>query len=348
MDKIKLLEPLGSGGNSRVFLGKEISTGRKVTVKMCKSGNLWEADKYGNAEAGEKNVKAMRKLLAEKKNLDNEARILEGLDHDGIPKLYQRSSEGIVLEFIPGISLEKVLFTEGVLTEKEAARVGCEIAEILRYLHGRRQPVIYRDLKPANIVRKLDGHVCLIDFGAARFYEALEKSDTLNLGTLGFAAPEQFGNLGQTDPRTDIYCLGMTLLQLVSGANVGDQEEVTSFLKKGIKGVSPEFLGIIKKCTRPDREDRFRSVKEIEKALLEYPKKVRLRKAKSGIKVVVAAVMMSLVISGCLIKGEAVREAAANDMAVRLPAVRERLFAARIWIEGQVENILDSEVLQKK
>lgn len=345
MDKIKLIKPLGTGGNSRAFLGKDICTGRKVTVKMCKSIDL---HKYSNnANPGDTDPEIVRKYQTERKNLDNEARILEGLNHKGIPKLYQKTPEGIVLEYIPGISFEKVLLTEGVLSEKEAARVGAEVAEILRFLHGRREPVIYRDLKPSNIVRRPDGSISLIDFGAARYYEASEKADTLNLGTVGFAAPEQFGNLGQTDPRTDIYCFGMTLLQLISGVNVGDQEEVALFMKKGIKGVSPEFLGIIKKCTRPDREDRFRSVREIEKALLEYPKKVRLRKVKNGIKIVTISVVLSIVISACFLKGEALREAATKDITARLPAVRERLFTARIWIEDQLEDKLDSEVFKK-
>lgn len=339
MDRIKIVRPLGSGGNSRAFLGKEISSGRKVTVKLCKSGGF-------NGE----NVEAdsIARYEAERRNLENEARILEGLEIQGVPRLYQKGPEGIVLEFIPGRSLEKVLFADGVFSEKEAVRIGREIINILRYLHGRREPVIFRDLKPSNVVLKPDGHVSLIDFGAARFYEAGERSDTLNLGTIGFAAPEQFGNLGQTDPRTDIYCFGMTLLQLISGVDISDQEAVTSFMKKGIKGVSPEFLGIIRKCTRPDRDDRFKSAREIEKALLEYPKKVRLRKIKGYIKVVAAAGLLSVIISGCIMKGEAVKEAASKDITLRLPAVKARLLNARIWIENQIEDLLGSEVLEKK
>ena len=130
MDRIKIVRPLGSGGNSRAFLGKEISSGRKVTVKLCKSGGF-------NGE----NVEAdsIARYEAERRNLENEARILEGLEIQGVPRLYQKGPEGIVLEFIPGRSLEKVLFADGVFSEKEAVRIGLEIIDILRYLHGRRE-----------------------------------------------------------------------------------------------------------------------------------------------------------------------------------------------------------------
>ena len=169
MDKIRIIKKLGSGGNSRAYLGEEEGTGKRFTVKMCKS----ECDGLEDKD------KDRQKL--ERANLYNEARILGALEHEGIPKLHKRFEEGIVLEYVPGTSLEKVLLTKGVFSEKVAVRIAKEIAGILRYLHGRREPVIYRDLKPANVVLRPGGHVSLIDFGAARIYEFGEKSDTLNL-----------------------------------------------------------------------------------------------------------------------------------------------------------------------
>ena len=317
MEGYKIIKPLGSGGNCNAFLGKEISSGKLVTIKKRKT---------------------------EDSNFFNESVILEELDHKSVPSLYKRSSEELILEYIPGKSLEKILIRKGLFTEKEALQIAYELAGIMRYLHGRRKPVIYRDLKPSNIVMKPDGHICLIDFGAARFYEAGEASDTLNLGTLGFAAPEQYGNLGQTDPRTDIYCFGMTILQLVSGVDTKDTDEVASFKKNGIKGISDEFIAVVDKCTRADREDRFRSFREIQEELEVIPKRKKTKKFIGMAKVVALAAVLSVIISVGIINAEEVTSYATNDFTERMPAVRMRFSYARSWIE---DFLKENEVLIK-
>ncbi|WP_026661793.1 serine/threonine protein kinase [Butyrivibrio proteoclasticus] len=317
MEEYKIIKPLGSGGNCNAFLGKEISSGKLVTIKKRKT---------------------------EDSNFFNESVILEELDHKSVPSLYKRSSEELILEYIPGKSLEKILIRKGLFTEKEAMHIAYELAGIMRYLHGRRKPVIYRDLKPSNIVMKPDGHICLIDFGAARFYEAGEASDTLNLGTLGFAAPEQYGNLGQTDPRTDIYCFGMTILQLVSGVDTKDTDEVASFKKNGIKGISDEFIAVVDKCTRADREDRFRSFREIQEELEVIPKRKKTKKFIGMAKVVALAAVLSVIISVGIINAEEVTSYATNDFTERMPAVRMRFSYARSWIE---DFLKENEVLIK-
>ena len=317
MEGYKIIKPLGSGGNCNAFLGKEISSGKLVTIKKRKT---------------------------EDSNFFNESVILEELDHKSVPSLYKRSSEELILEYIPGKSLEKILIRKGLFTENEALQIAYELAGIMRYLHGRRKPVIYRDLKPSNIVMKPDGHICLIDFGAARFYEAGEASDTLNLGTLGFAAPEQYGNLGQTDPRTDIYCFGMTILQLVSGVDTKDTDEVAGFKKNGIKGISDEFIAIVDKCTRADREDRFRSFREIQEELEVIPKRKKTKKFIGMAKVVALAAVLSVIISVGIINAEEVTSYATNDFTERMPAVRMRFSYARSWIE---DFLKENEVLIK-
>ena len=317
MEGYKIIKPLGSGGNCNAFLGKEISSGKLVTIKKRKT---------------------------EDSNFFNESVILEELDHKSVPSLYKRSSEELILEYIPGKSLEKILIRKGLFTEKEALQIAYELAGIMRYLHGRRKPVIYRDLKPSNIVMKPDGHICLIDFGTARFYEAGDASDTLNLGTLGFAAPEQYGNLGQTDPRTDIYCFGMTILQLVSGVDTKDTDEVASFKKNGIKGISDEFIAVVDKCTRADREDRFRSFREIQEELEVIPKREKTKKFIEMAKVLALAAVLSGVISVGIINAEEVTSYATNDFTERMPAVKMRLGYARTWIE---EFLKENEVVIK-
>ncbi|MCR5556752.1 MAG: serine/threonine protein kinase [Butyrivibrio sp.] len=319
--EVKVVKELGQGGNSRVFLGKRSEDGSLVTLKTARLID------------GKPDIHSL-------KSFENEANILETLEHAAIPRFYGRIHNGIMLEYFEGSSLEKVLLSKGPFGEKAAAKIALELAAILRYLHGVRQPVIYRDLKPANIVFKGDGHVALIDFGAARFFRAGDRGDTTNLGTYGFAAPEQFGNLGQTDPRTDIYCFGMTLLQLISGIDPKDDEAVRRCKQLGVSGISHEFMQIIDKCTRPDREDRFKSAKEIQKALLTYPKLVRRRKALGMLKTTTVAAVIALILSLGMIHFDSVKSYAASDMEKRLPAVQQRLYNAKLWILEKIENEL--------
>lgn len=317
MERYKVIKALGSGGNGNAFLGKEISSGRLVTIKRGKT---------------------------EDSNFYNEALILDSLDHKAVPALYKRGSDEIILEYIPGNSLEKILIKKGPFSEKDARSIAYELAGIMRYLHGLRKPVIYRDLKPSNIVMKPDGHISLIDFGAARFYEAGEVSDTLNLGTPGFAAPEQFGNLGQTDPRTDIYCFGMTILQLISGVDTKDMDEVVSFKKRGIKGISDDLIAVVDKCTRADREDRFKSFKEIQEELERIPRRIRIRNVFKTIKITAAAAILSAFISVGIMNAKEVTIYMAKDYSERMPAVKMRFGYVRSWIE---ELLNENEVLIK-
>ncbi len=319
MREYKKIKVLGEGGNSIVYLVRDPSSGDLLTYKTPKLRD------------GEEDIHSI-------KSFENEAKILSRLEHEAIPRFCGKIGSGIVLEHFEGISLEKHLMEKGVFSEKEAVRIAMELTDILRYLHGRREPVIYRDLKPSNIVMKPDGHIALIDFGAARIYSPNRKSDTVNLGTYGFAAPEQFGNLGQTDPRTDIYCFGMTLLQLISGVDTKDSEEVSRYKQNGVSGVSDELMRIIDKCTRPDRNDRFRSIAEIQEALVQYPGKVKKRKTLSVVKLALVASLISIVISFGMMHFETVKAYAANDAKARIPAVQMRLYNAKVWIIDHIEE----------
>ena len=293
--RYRVLRKLGEGGSSTVYMGVDNKSGRAVTIKRFKDAVLNGSDI----------VESVREETA----------ILRKLNHTAIPKVLAVYEDSFVLEHVPGSSLEKVLKKKSGLQEKEAVRIGLELLDILRYLHGLDRPVIYRDLKPANIIVRPDGHVALIDFGAAREYRPEEAADTLNLGTCGYAAPEQYGSLGQTDDRTDIYCFGRTMTQMLSG-----------------RSVSPELLAIIDKCTRPDRQDRFGSDREIKRALQGYPKKVRIRRALKGFKLAVVAGVLAAVVTLTATYYDTVRAYAAEDARARIPAVKERLGNAGIRI----------------
>ena len=125
-------------------------------------------------------------------------------------------------------------------------------------------------MKPANIMLKPDGNITLIDFGTAREYKEKNLADTTCLGTVGYAAPEQFGGMGQTDARTDIYCLGATLYHLVTGMNPCEPPYEIKPIREINPNLSSGLERIILKCTQRNPEDRYQSCAELMYALEHY------------------------------------------------------------------------------
>ena len=137
---------------------------------------------------------------------------------------------------------------------------------MLRYLHERNY--VYRDMKPGNILLRPDGRLALIDFGTMRVYKPGKAGDTVCLGTRGYAAPEQFGGMGQTDARTDIYGLGATLYYLATGCNPGvPPYEIGCIHAMHIGGFPHQLGDLIQKCVQPDPVRRFQSCRELMEAL---------------------------------------------------------------------------------
>ncbi|MBI3925073.1 MAG: serine/threonine protein kinase [Armatimonadetes bacterium] len=148
-----------------------------------------------------------------------EASMLMQLRHECLPRVVDRFSEGgreyLVMERVEGPTLDSVLKShEGPIPEHEAAAWGVEICRVLEYLHGLEPPVIYRDLKPANVMIGVRGPIKLVDFGIARSMNPTRPGDTTAYGTPGYAPPEQY--MGRACPESDIYALGATLYQLVT------------------------------------------------------------------------------------------------------------------------------------
>ena len=305
-DRYRILRKLGEGGSSEVYMAVDVRTGAPVTVKIIKE-----------------NAFVVRKAS---EIVKEETKVLKYVSHPMIPEVLAVYDDAFVLEYVPGNSLAKVLKKQGRFPEKTAVAIGFELLDMLGNLHELRWPVIYRDLKPSNIMLRPDGHVSLIDFGAARIIRQMGAADTLNLGTEGFAAPEQYGSLGQTDPRTDIYCFGRTMLQLLGGK------------------CSPELMEVIDKCTRPDREDRFESCSQIVAALKKYPaRRIRNRVLKVA-QVVFASAAAAAVISFTAAHYNAAMSYAAEDARVRVPAVKERLGSAGYRIKEILKEKIDVDV----
>ena len=156
----------------------------------------------------------------------------------------------VVEEYVQGRSLKQVLDEHGLLNAEQAYEIAVQLADVLVRLHQLEPAIVHRDIKPSNIIIEKNGHVNLIDFNAARHVNADKNEDTRMLGTVYFAAPEQFG-FGQSDERTDIYGLGATINYIMTGD------------KPGAGIAECIFSDILKKCLMVDAKDRYQSAEEL-------------------------------------------------------------------------------------
>ena len=156
----------------------------------------------------------------------------------------------VVEEYVQGRSLKQVLDEQGLLNAEQAYEIAVQLVDVLVRLHQLEPAIVHRDIKPSNIIIEKNGHVNLIDFNAARHVNADKNEDTRMLGTVYFAAPEQFG-FGQSDERTDIYGLGATINYIMTGD------------KPGAGIAECRFSDILKKCLMVDAKDRYQSAAEL-------------------------------------------------------------------------------------
>ena len=232
------------------------------------SGSLW-ALKELRPQTEDQGTQAHARTLFEQ-----EAEILQGLDHPNLPRVVE-SFEGeqgrayLVMEFIWGESLEKRLEqARSPLMEREVLQWAVQICDVLDYLHSRQPPVIFRDMKPSNIMVNSAGVVKLVDFGIARTYKEDKLQDTIALGSENYAAPEQWGQ-AQTDARSDVYGLGATMYHLLANMPPSPAflpSEPTP-LDQLNAALSPETVAIVSKAMARDRVDRYQSAQELRQAL---------------------------------------------------------------------------------
>lgn len=255
--KYKILDRIGQGGMSQVYLA--------INEKANKTWAIKEVRK--DVRENEQIVRG--RLLAE-------TELLKRLRHPNLPRIVdvieEEGSLLIVMDYIEGNSLEVLLREEGAQPQEQVAQWGGQLCQVLGYLHRQKPPIIYRDMKPSNVMLKSDGKVMLIDFGTAREQRvAGEGDDTVCLGTPGYAAPEQWGGCGQTDVRTDIYCLGATLYHLATGCSPSKYLYELPPIRSQNPGLSAGLEEILQKCTRRDPKERYQSCEELFYALEHYP-----------------------------------------------------------------------------
>lgn len=200
-----------------------------------------------------------------------EARILTSLSHPYIPKVTDYFEPGpsgscyLVMEYINGNTLQQLFEKSGMkFPWSKIKKYILQICDILSYLHGQPQPIVFRDLKPANIMIDEFDNVRLIDFGIARNYEQHKLNDTVQMGTIAFAAPEQFERQ-QTDPRTDIYSLGTVMYYLLT--NGGYFFQSYHKLEEMLAEYPKAILQVMRKLLAPNPDDRFQQMREAADAI---------------------------------------------------------------------------------
>ncbi len=284
-NKYKILNKIGQGGMSIVYLAMNERANKQWAIKEIRKDA---------AAASEINMASIK----------TETELLKNLNHPNLPSIADiidyEDSILIVMDYVEGNTLKKAVDELGPQPQEHVIEWAKQLCDVLGYLHSQNPPIIYRDLKPGNIMLKPDGTIVLIDFGTARQYKTENIEDTTCLGTRGYAAPEQFGGQGQTDARTDIYCLGTTIYHLVTGKNPSEPPYEIRNIRYWNEALSKGLEQIVAKCTQLDPEKRYQSCDEVLYALEHYDELDETYRRKEKIKLATFVTVASLAIASGL------------------------------------------------
>ena len=290
--RYEILRLIGEGGMSRVFLAADLQLNNKQWA-------IKEVDRNAKDPMG----RPIEQSLA------SEADLLSKLDHPSIVDIVdiEKTEDFIyvVMDHVEGQPLDKVVREQGPQSEEDVQRWMLQICDAIGYLHRQNPPVIYRDMKPNNIMLHPDGYVKLIDLGVAREYKDEARKDTIAFGTTGYAAPEQYGK-AQTDARTDIYGIGATMWHLLAGETPPVEFPLPNVREKN-PSVGEGFADvIIPQCTQLDREERYQTCDELAADLEIYQELTQEYRAKQKSKVVkfgalVATAVIALIVGFVLL-----------------------------------------------
>ena len=252
----KILGLIGRGGMGAVYRAQRLADSTIWALKEMRPPN--------DAPASE--IEENRKLFLQ------EAELLSSLRHPNLPIVADffddHGKPVLVMEFVPGQTLEdRIREANAPLLEQQAIGYGIQIARVLHYLHTREPKIIYRDLKPSNIMLTPDGVLKLIDFGVARTYKRNKSKDTVAMGSAGYAPPEQYGK-EQTDERSDVYALGATMLHLLTNMPpIPLQTPARGSIHKINPSVDPQTEQVIIRAMALDLKARYHDAAECEQAL---------------------------------------------------------------------------------
>ena len=264
-NRYRIVRVLGGGGQGAVYLAEDLQNNKlHVAVKEMRSEAEAAGDEVDPATAAEE-----RKQLLD--SFNREASLLQQLRHPNMPTFSDSFTRDdrpyLVMEFIAGESLEKKIDRRNgmPLPEREVLYYAIQVTQVLRYLHSQDPPIIFRDMKPANIMVMPNGQCKLIDFGIARTYKVGKQKDTVSMGTAAYAPFEQFGK-GQTDRRSDIYSLAATMYHALTGRPPTPATTPTS-VRDLNPAVTPQTEALIIRAMDRDMARRPQTAFEFEQAL---------------------------------------------------------------------------------
>lgn len=290
-DTYKIKSIIGKGGMSTVYLAEH----KRLHTRWA--------------------VKEVRKQQGTRFDFLAESNILKRLQHPMLPRIVDifedRDCIYIVEDFVEGITLDGLLKQQKKVDEPQGLQWLRDLCGVLTYLHGQRpHPIIYRDMKPSNIMLQPDGSLKLIDFGIAREYKQESNADTTYIGTKGYAAPEQFGK-AQTDARTDIYSLGVTMYHLLTGKSPYEPPYQFVPVRQLVPELSHGIEYILNKCVQSEPADRYQTVDELvddldhiyrfDRAWQKYQNAKRIRVA---VVAVMLAASVGLMVGGQVVMGQ--------------------------------------------
>lgn len=257
-NKYEVLKTIAEGGMGVVYLVKDLHLNKLAAVKECKYS--------GDAVV--------------KRSAFDEMEILKELSHPALPGIIDFFEEEekvfLVMEYVDGITLEQYLRKFGRAEVSLAVKWALELAEVLQYLHARNPPVIYRDLKPSNIMIRPDGSLKLIDFGAAFAGNGRREGDGMLAGTPGYSAPEQWGG-GRAGKASDIYALGAVLHEMLTGISPRSFLQDRRPVREYDKSISRELEKVIVICTKKKPGERYQSMEDLQKALCGCGRKGKIK-----------------------------------------------------------------------
>lgn len=263
-DRYQVLTQVGTGGFGAVYKALDTQDGnRLVAIKQINLRGL-----------------APQQIIEATDGFNREVRMLSTLSHSHLPHIHAHFTDPehwyVVMDFIGGETLEDYLRASPaaqnehmrILALDEVLDIGLQICSVLTYLHTRQPPIVFRDLKPSNIMRTPQGQLYLIDFGTARYFKPGQTRDTIPLGSPGYAAPEQYGR-AQTTPRADIYSLGALLHHLLSRHDPSETPFTFAALPVSNDTASSKLAVLVMWMVKLDAEQRPADVTEVEAALLQ-------------------------------------------------------------------------------